>query len=35
MKKHVIHNDTSIQRNSHEDLLDVDESTNKGGAGGG
>ena len=29
--KNVIHNDTSIQRNSHEDSLDVEESTNKAG----
>ena len=27
--KNVIHNNTSIQRNSHEDSLDVEESTNK------
>ena len=27
--KNVIHNDTSIQGNSHEDSLDVEESTNK------
>ena len=27
--KNVIHNNTSIQRNSHEDSLSVEESTNK------
>ena len=26
--KDVIHNDTSVQRNRHEDSLDVEESTN-------